>query len=136
MKKKLDKILAIDDDKALLKLVCDVLEDDGYKVIKALDGRTGIDKAKKFSPSLIILDLEMPHYSGTDTIKALKRIDKTKNIPVLFLTGNSNILNIKKAMYAGAVDYIVKPFDIEDFISRVNKYALEPEDYNSRYLKN
>jgi DNA-binding response OmpR family regulator len=69
---------------------------------------------------LIILDVEMPDMDGWETIMHLKKNDSTKHIPVIFLSGNSSLEEIKKGLLLGAVDFITKPFQPDELLDRVN----------------
>ena len=79
------KILLVDDDTLLLRMYLKKLENDGYDVEYAVDGDAGLDKAKKFKPDLILLDIMMPKVNGYEVLKSLKSDDTTKNIPELGL---------------------------------------------------
>lgn len=104
------KILVIDDEANIVKMVQSRLKASGYDAIVATDGKQGIDKAKNEKPDLIILDIMMPEMDGYETLAQLKEIPETKNIPVIMFTAKAETDNVAKAMDLGAVDYIVKPF--------------------------
>lgn len=112
-------ILVIDDDLTLLSIVESVLEAYSFNVITAENGEDGIEKAKTHTPNAILLDRKMPGLSGQDVLKTLKKDPKTKDIPVVMLTGDNNVSDVAKSLELGASDYIVKPFDNENLLMRI-----------------
>ena len=116
------KILVVDDEPDILLTVGQMLEMSGYEVIRAKDGNECIDKMNELEtdPDLIILDIMMPNVSGWDVAAKLKENPKWKNIPIVFLTAKGDTMSVGMGGLA-AVDYIVKPFDIKDLVTRVKK---------------
>lgn len=118
------KILAVDDDKHIADLLKVVLEEEGYEVVPVYGGQEALEKLKTLKPDLIMLDIGMPKLNGWQTLEQIKKDEKTKNIPVVMLTGHESDLS-KEAMQAkGVSDYLTKPFVHEDMLSRV-KQALK-----------
>ncbi len=113
-------ILVIDDDRTISTLVCAVLEDRGHSVISALNGKDGLEKAINELPDAIILDKQMPEMSGDEVLEQLQDNSETKNIPVIMLTGESQITEVSQSLERGALDYIVKPFDNDNLIVRLD----------------
>ena len=113
------RILVIDDDEIVIKLVESVLKKFQFEVLTAFDGESGIEIAKEKHPDAILLDRKMPGLNGNDTLKILKKDINTANIPVLMLTGDNNIAEVAKSLELGADDYIVKPFNPENLIARL-----------------
>lgn len=115
MKKK-KHILVIDDERALLKLVKNILEPKGYKVSLAASGHSGLALMEKEHPDLIILDMKMPGLNG---FQVLDLIRQRSNVPVIMLTGviDKNILS--KSLNIGADDYITKPFNPDVLVARI-----------------
>lgn len=119
------KILFIEDESALQKTFRDVLEREGYEMISALDGESGLRLAKTQKPDLILLDLILPKKDGFDVLKELKENEATKEIPVIVLTNLEEIESIEKAIELGATTYLVKAqYTLEEVIQKVKK-ALE-----------
>lgn len=119
------KILFIEDEAALQKTFSDVLGSEGYAVISALDGETGLRLAKSKKPDLILLDLILPKVNGFEVLKLLKQNSETKEIPVLVLTNLEGIKEIDKAIELGATTYLVKAqYSLEEVMDKV-KSALE-----------
>jgi DNA-binding response OmpR family regulator len=119
------KILFIEDEAALQKTFRDVLEKEGYQMISALDGESGLRLAKSQKPDLILLDLILPRKDGFEVLKELKEDETTKEIPVIVLTNLEDIESVEKAIELGATTYLVKAqYTLEEVIQKVKK-ALE-----------
>ena len=113
------KILIIEDNELNLKLMKDVLEFSGYETETAVDGLTGVDmvKAKKFD--LILLDIQMPVYTGYDFLEATKDIERP---PVIVVSACAMDKEIEKAKSLGCKDYIPKPIKIDEFLNTIKTY--------------
>lgn len=115
-------ILFIEDESALQKTFGDVLKQEGYKMVPALDGQEGLRLAKKEKPDLILLDLILPKTHGFDVLKKLKEDEKTKGIPVIVLTNLEGVEEIDRAIELGATTYLVKAqYSLEEVIEKINK---------------
>ncbi|MGK9475376.1 response regulator transcription factor [Melioribacter sp. OK-6-Me] len=130
------KILVIDDYPDNVFLLQDRLEQEGFEVIKAYDGKMGIKKAIEEKPDLILLDIMMPGMSGYDVCKTLTNTEETKQIPIILLTALTEAENLKEGLQAGAFDYIKKPFNRTELVARIksalrfsetNKFLIEIE---------
>ena len=119
------KVLIIDDEQDMVKVVKTRLEASGYETASAKDGLEGLEKADKENPDLILLDIKMAQMDGYTTLCKLKHEKKTESIPVIILTGYEKM----KDMFGleGAADYIVKPFDSQDLLLRISR-ALKKEN--------
>lgn len=115
---KQQKVLIIDDEKANLKILSGILNQE-VEVILAKDGKTGLLKAKENKPDLILLDIVMPKLSGFEVIEKLKNNPQTSNIPVIFVTGQLGVKQEEQGLELGACDYIQKPFHVEILKARV-----------------
>ena len=113
------KILIIDDNPNNLRMVSDFLENSDFAVLAAEDGQSGIERAKYAVPDVILLDARMPGIDGFETCRRLKSLAETANIPVIFMTTLSDTKNKVQAFQAGAVDYITKPFQKEEVLTRL-----------------
>jgi len=142
------KVLVIDDDAAIKLLIFEILEATNgnvYKIIAAATGEQGIAIAKIEKPDIILTDWDLPGINGIEVIKQLKKIPDLKDIPVIVVSGiMANMNDLKIALEAGAVDYIRKPFNDTELISRLNsaitirKYYMERlkiEEENSKLIK-
>jgi len=107
---KLNTLLIVDDDASSLMELASILKQD-YKIYAVKDGRPALDKAQEAVPDLILLDVVMPGMSGFEVLAELKKMEKTKHIPVLFITGVNDNEGEREGFACGAVDYIRKPFD-------------------------
>lgn len=119
------KILFIEDEATLQKTLGELLRDEGYQVIGALDGESGLNLAKTQSPDLIILDLILPKMHGLEVLRHLKETPETKDIPIIILTNLEDIENIEKALELGATTYLVKAnYTLEEVLSKI-KNAIQ-----------
>jgi DNA-binding response OmpR family regulator len=116
----MSKILIIDDLPENVFLLQDRLEREGYEVITSYDGKSGIEKAIKEIPDLILLDVMMPDLDGIEVCKELVLNPITLNIPIILVTAKSGAEDIKEGLEAGAFDYIKKPFDRIELLARVH----------------
>ncbi|MCH7972312.1 MAG: response regulator [Bacteroidetes bacterium] len=120
------KILIIDDLRENVFMLQNKLEKENYKIISAYDGDTGIKKAKKEFPDLILLDIMMPGKNGLQVCKELLEEEITKDIPIIMVTAKVAADDIRIGLEAGAFDYIKKPFNNIELLARVRtalKYA-------------
>ena len=117
------KILLVDDTVDSIDLVIESLGED-YDIIVAKDGYTALGLASSEQPDIILLDIIMPSLNGCEVCKKLKSSRDTKHIPVIFLTGMTSSESKKTCFDIGAVDYITKPFEIEELKARVNNHIL------------
>lgn len=118
------RVLVIDDDPELVKLVTMRLMANGYDIISANNGVEGLEKAEKEKPDLILLDIKMPQMDGHTMLRNLKRGESTKHIPVIVVTVYDKLKDLFEL--EGASDYIVKPFDDQDLLLRISM-ALKRE---------
>ncbi len=117
-----ERIIIIDDSQESLEMLTVMLERKGYAVFQALGGRIGLKIAEKAEPDLIILDIKMPEMDGYETCRRLKQNPKLQNVPVIFISGLEETMNIVKAFESGGVDYIIKPFQSEEILARIKNH--------------
>ncbi|RKY98301.1 MAG: response regulator [Ignavibacteriae bacterium] len=127
-------ILVIDDLPENVFMLQDRLEHEGYEVITAYDGKSGIEKARGELPDLILLDVMMPDITGIEVCKILVADDETSGIPIILVTAKSDAEDTKEGLEAGAFDYIKKPINRIELIARV-KSALKLSDANKLILE-
>ena len=121
----MNNILVVDDIADNLRVLSNTLNEQGYKVRCAKNGATALKVAQKIVPDLILLDIKMPDIDGYTVCQKLKSDPNTKDIPVIFLSALDDVLDKVKAFEVGAVDYITKPFQIEEVLVRAkNQLAL------------
>src|SRR5436190_3945487 len=114
-----EKILIVDDVPANLAVLSGTLEPEGYEILAASDGITAIKPAAKAQPHLVLLDVMMPEISGFETCRRLKTDPATCEIPVIFITARNELESVVEAFRTGGVDYIIKPFQPDEVLSRV-----------------
>lgn len=112
-------ILIIDDDPRNLKLLTKILLEYGCQVRIAPGAKLGINSIRAEAPDLILLDIKMPDMDGYTVCQQIKSDEQTREIPVIFISGLEDVVDKVKAFEMGGVDYIVKPFYVEEAIARV-----------------
>lgn len=116
------KLLIIDDDVEFAKTMADILETKDYVVEIANDGLQAIEKSNEGNVDLILLDICMPFFSGFWFCDAFKQRPKTKDIPVVVISGLTDAKDIRKAYKVGACAYVKKPFEAAELIKVIEKY--------------
>ena len=115
-------IVIVDDMPDNLRLLASILQERGYKVRPAPSGNRALATIRKEPPSLILLDIMMPDMDGYKVCRHLKKDESTRDIPVIFLSALNEVFDKVKAFKAGGVDYISKPFQVEEVLIRVNTH--------------
>jgi DNA-binding response OmpR family regulator len=118
------KILVVDDEKKIVDIVKAYLERDGYRVIFAYDGKSALYIARNQFPDLIVLDLMLPEVSGWDVCRALR---SESNVPIIMLTARDDDSDKIIGLELGADDYVVKPFNPKELVSRVRAVLRRAE---------
>src|SRR5262245_44899240 len=113
------KILVIEDEQDLQKILEYNFRGSGHQVLLALDGREGLRLAQEARPDIVVLDLMLPDISGTEVCRTLKSHPATQHIPVVMLTAKGEELDRVVGFELGAEDYIVKPFSARELLLRV-----------------
>lgn len=119
------KILLVEDEVKISRFLELELTHEGYEVVKAYDGRTGLEKALEEAFDLIILDIMLPSVNG---LEVLRRIRKTSDIPVIMLTAKDETMDKVMGLDMGADDYVTKPFAIEELLARI-RVALKRKTF-------
>jgi signal transduction histidine kinase len=127
------KILIIDDSKTERQNLKRILNDTEYIVYEADNGQLGISFATQFEPDLILCDVIMPGIDGYITCKRLKELEETKHIPVIFVTGQSDLQNRVTGFQVGGIDYITKPYEPIEVLLRIRNHLSLV--YSGRSLK-
>lgn len=115
-------ILIADDTPANLRLLSNMLSDQGYKVRAVINGQMALTAVRAAPPDLILLDIRMPGMSGYEVCEALKADPSTQDIPVIFISALDEIHDKVKAFTVGGVDYVTKPFQFEEVLARVQTH--------------
>lgn len=119
LKKK--KILVVDDDKSMLKIIEARLKHANYEVELAQNGEEAIDAMSKKQPKLVLLDIVMPGLDGFQVLEMMKKNRRTRRIPVIMITSKADDQAVKRAITMGARDYIVKPFSPAVMLEKVRR---------------
>lgn len=119
------KILIIEDDPEILQITKHVLELNGYVLSTALDGEAGLQKTKQEMPDVVILDLGLPKINGKEVCKEIKKTEKTKNIPVIILSGRNSDADKIIGKVIGADYYMTKPFQFEELLENITALFKE-----------
>lgn len=117
------KILIVDDIPKNIQMAMNILKDEGYKMFYAKNGEMALKLVNEHNFDLILLDIMMPDMNGFEVCEKLKKDDKTKKIPVIFLSGKDSSSDIEQAYETGGMDYVVKPFITIELITKVNSYV-------------
>jgi len=115
------KILLIEDDDSMVKILEFRLKKNGFNVVVALDGEEGMEKVKKNKLDLVILDLMLPKLPGEEVCRRMRKDRETADIPVIMLTAKALDVDRIVGKVIGADYYITKPFDPEDLLKKINK---------------
>jgi two-component system response regulator MprA len=113
------KVLIVEDDKSLSSGLALAVKGQGLSCIQAFDGEDGLHKARKMDPSLVILDIMMPHLNGFEVISELRREGFAQ--PILVLSARAATADKVRGLDLGADDYLTKPFELEEFLARVRR---------------
>jgi len=115
-------ILVVDDILRNLQVIGNILEEEGYEISVATNGEEALEIVGEELPDLILLDVMMPGINGFEVCKLLKKMDKAKDVPVIFLTAKSETEDIIKGFEIGGVDFISKPFKKEELLIRIKTH--------------
>jgi DNA-binding response OmpR family regulator len=111
------RILVVEDDQLLAKVICDNLSFDGFEVTRAATAHAAVNLLREFGPDLIVLDVMLPDRSGFDVFETLHQGGRT---PIIFLTARGETVDRLRGLRLGADDYVIKPFDLAELLARVH----------------
>ena len=115
------KILAVDDEKHIVRLVQVNLERAGYEVVTANDGKEALQQVQDENPDLVVLDVMMPYMDGFEVLQNLRRNPSTRDIPVIMLTAKAQDADVFRGWQSGVDCYLTKPFNPLELVSFVNR---------------
>jgi DNA-binding response OmpR family regulator len=122
------QVLLVEDDAWIRAILRDVLFDEGYDVIEAADGRTGLRLVAEHSPDLVLLDLAMPEFTGVDVLRGLRRSPRTRSLPVVILSAFTHVvLSVDDATSVACI--LDKPVDHTTLLATVRQ-SLNPRKYD------
>lgn len=129
------KVLLIEDDQQIQNNIREILGFENFSIITADDGLTGLELAKEQAPDLIICDIMVPRLDGYGVLSALRQDESTATIPLIFLTGKTEWIDLRQGMELGADDYLTKPFSIPELLNSVTaqlskKAVIEQQSQN------
>lgn len=116
------QILAVDDTPASLKLLTDILKEEGYEVRSAISGELALHAAASEPPELILLDIRMPEMDGFEVCRRLKANPSTRNVPVIFVSAMSETDEKVQGFRLGVVDFVTKPYQRDELLARVHTH--------------
>jgi two-component system alkaline phosphatase synthesis response regulator PhoP len=119
------RVLIVDDEPSIAKILRKQMEVAGFEVQVAVDGQEGLNKVKEWKPELVILDVMLPKMNGHEVCAAVKGDDAVKQIPIIMLTAKAQRQDQDEALKHGAEGYLTKPFQLEELLAKVN--ALLPK---------
>ena len=113
-------VMIVDDTPGNLALLSDTLSEAGYRVLVATDGLAALEQINYLTPDIILMDVLMPGIDGFETCRRLKENPETADIPVLFMTGLSELDNLLRGFSEGGLDYIIKPIRPPEVLARID----------------
>ena len=127
------KILVVEDSPTYLRQISNLLQENGYQAIAAIDGEQALEKSVREDPDLIILDIILPKKNGFQVCRQLKTTLSTRNIKIIMLTSKALVSDRFWGLKQGADEYLTKPFDEEEFLANVARLlagvsSSEPEE--------
>lgn len=131
---KKQKILVVDDEEHILELIQFNLEKEGYEVVLCDNGEESITIIKEDTIDLVVLDLMLPGIDGIDVCKRIRKVDRSKDLPIIMLTAKGKEEDRILGLELGADDYITKPFSVKELIARI-KAVLRRSDGNQKTLE-
>ncbi|EAW37935.1 response regulator [Lyngbya sp. PCC 8106] len=129
-------ILVVDDTPANLRLLSKMMTEHGYNVRQAINGKMALTAVKAVKPDLILLDINMPEMNGYTVCETLKKNEETCSIPIIFLSALDDALDKVKAFQVGGVDYVTKPFQLEEILVRIQNQLTIQQLHNQLQHQN
>ncbi len=129
------KILAVDDERHIVRLVQVNLERAGYTVVTAYDGKEALEKIASEQPDLVVLDVMMPYMDGFEVLQNLRKNPETRELPVIMLTAKAQDADVFRGWQSGVDCYLTKPFNPMELISFVKRIfkSMEGSEGDNRY---
>jgi two-component system alkaline phosphatase synthesis response regulator PhoP len=122
------RVLVVDDERHIVRLIQVNLEREGYQVLTAFDGKDGLQKAKNEKPDLVVLDVMMPYMDGFEVLKNMKADPVTAEIPVIMLTAKAQDADVFRGWSSGVDCYLTKPFNPMELLTFVRRIFQSFED--------
>jgi two-component system alkaline phosphatase synthesis response regulator PhoP len=122
------KILVVDDERDIASLIAYHLEREGFRVLQAYDGLQALELVKRERPNVLVLDLMLPHLSGLDVCRRLRKEPETARLPILMLTAKAEETDKVLGLELGGDDYLTKPFGPRELVARVKALIRRSEE--------
>ena len=122
------KILAVDDERHIVRLVQVNLERAGYQVVTAFDGKEALQKVEAEQPDLVVLDVMMPYMDGFEVLQTLRKNPSTRDLPVIMLTAKAQDADVFRGWQSGVDCYLTKPFNPMELIAFVKRIFSSMDD--------
>lgn len=122
------KILAVDDEKHIVRLVQITLEKEGFELVTAFNGREALEKVASEKPDLVVMDVMMPEMDGLEALAKMKTDPATAKIPVIMLTAKAQDSDVFRGWQSGADLYLTKPFNPAELVTFVKRIFANDED--------
>lgn len=119
------KVLIIEDESSIRDNIVEMFELKGIVADSAINGKDALHKLKDFHPDIILCDLMMPVMNGFEFIENLRKLPLFENTPLIFVSARAEVSEKEKAMSAGAIDYITKPFNFKEIFEKLEKYYIK-----------
>jgi len=119
------KILLVDDSETILQMEQMILANNAYEIITARDGEEGVAKALKNKPDLILMDVVMPKMNGFEAVRHLRENPKTRTVPIVMVTSKAEAESMEAGYVSGCNDYIIKPIDSLELLTKVKNLIGE-----------
>ena len=123
-------ILIVEDNELNLKLLKDILDFRGYSTVVTGLGAAAFDLARQHHPDLILLDIQLPDISGMEAARQLKADEETRAIPIIAVTAFAMSGDRAKVLASGCDDYLAKPFNVQEFLRMVERYATGSQNHD------
>jgi two-component system phosphate regulon response regulator PhoB len=120
------KVLVVDDEPFMIRLIEIVLERDGFQMLKAVNGREAVEVASREQPSVVVMDAMMPKMDGLTALRLLKSDEATRSIPVIMLTANPHKFSREEAVSSGATIFLTKPFSPAQLLAEIRRLTAGP----------
>ena len=115
------RILVVDDDADFRAILYHLLANAGYRVSQAANGTEGLERFAADRPDLVLLDISMPDIDGLEVCRRIRASEKSGRTPILLISVRSQLATVSEGLEAGATDYVLKPFEVDDLLSRIDK---------------
>lgn len=129
------RVLIVDDDPTMIKLIKRILESNNYETISALNGESALEKMSNDTLDACLLDMMLPDINGIQLLQKIRKMEEGKHIPIIMITGNQDEFDTVLGLELGADDFIHKPFNKRELIARLNVIFRRIEQDEEKFMK-